>query len=185
MSYSYIKTVFPDFKFNPKFASMYNSLNSIKYNNESESLPFNPIVQENDYSYADNTVSYPVLINNSTDATSSSQLEDKSKSLPVTFNKELKEQFHNELHPVLSPINYATPHPNGNEWYMEPIRPENFTLENFRNENSCKSNYNHVVHCQKCKELFKLYIQDKTDEIWDIISYILFAIFVLLLLKMF
>ena len=52
--------------------------------------------------------------------------------------------------------------------------------------NSCTEKYNHVIGCNTCKEmLYKTFYKknDYTEEIFELISYCIFAIFILLLLE--
>lgn len=186
MSYSYIKTVFPEFEYKSKHENLYNSLN-----NETQSLPFKHPVQENDYNYKDNTVNYPVINNSS--SFENIVLEDNTKSIPVTFQKELKEGF-DQTSSIKQEELYNYNHNNandrqnqqkGNMWYNEPINPDNYKIETYRNDDLiCKEYTNHVKNCEKCTSMLKMHMHNNINEIWDIASYILFAIFIVILLKM-
>ena len=141
MSYSYIKTVFPNFENKSKHQELYNSLNSITFDDNTQSLSFNKVKSENDYIYKDNYTDYPML------STSGNYNSDS-----VTFDKELKEDFKNELSPFTKKTTSVPIKPN--QFYETPINKSNFSIENFReidSMSSCNVHYTHLINCVKCK----------------------------------
>jgi hypothetical protein len=155
MSYSYVKTVFPDFKYSNVYdTKMYENLNVSQYNNKL----FEPVSADVSTSYADINILNPEVIK-----------EEKSKIETFKDNQ----QFYNLALPV-SNI------PTSNNL----INKEKFQS----NKDESHIEYTkHVLECSSCKELLmkQFNIENeriRNEEIMELISYLIFGLFILLLI---
>jgi len=85
------------------------------------------------------------------------------------------------------PTSYYTP--ENLNFYNEPILKYDIPKKEIKSDSSYIESFNedchgHVLTCNKCKELYKRNFNNvkENDEMWDILSYILFAIFIVFLL---
>jgi hypothetical protein len=158
MSYSYVKTVFPDFKYSNVYdTKLYDNLNTSQRNNI-----FEPIESQNYYEFKNQQSSNPVQgVQNVS-----------NKSLQNFVNLETFQDNQKIYHPPI-PINKIALNNN--------IIKETF-------DNNDHSQYTtHVLDCSICKELlmkqFGLENQRILNtEIMELISYIIFGLFIILLI---
>ena len=153
MSYSYVKTVFPDFKYSNVYdTKLYDNLNVSQYDNRL----FEPVDTDISRNYADITLA---------------QEQPKKESRIETFQDNQK--F------------YTPPLPASNI----PINNNRINREKFDDEPSQKhlEYTKHVLECPSCKELlmkqFNLENERiRNEEIMELISYLIFGLFILLLI---
>lgn len=156
MSYSYVKTVFPNFEFSTIHNDqLYTDLNQTKSNQQLNVVGFNTNEQN-----------------------------------------ELKQNV-NEIDPIQTNIET---YQNNQTFYNKPIINQeipnynNINVESFSNNNQNESKHdeyiNHINNCSSCKEILikQLNIETeriKNEEIMELISYVIFGIFILFLLDSF
>jgi hypothetical protein len=155
MSYSYVKTVFPDFKYSNVYdTKLYDNLNVSKNDNRL----FEPIETDVSKNYANITLAQEVS----------------------TLNKE----------PVIETFQ------DNQRFYNPPLPASNIPLNNnrinrerFDEEPSQKhlEYTKHVLECPSCKEIlmkqFNLENERiRNEEIMELISYLIFGLFILLLI---
>lgn len=153
MSYSYVKTVFPDFKYSNVYdTKLYDNLNVSQYDNRL----FEPVDTDISRNYADITLA---------------QEQPKKESRIETFQDNQK--F------------YTPPLPASNI----PINNNRINREKFDDEPSQKhlEYTKHVLECPSCKEMlmkqFNLENERiRNEEIMELISYLIFGLFILLLI---
>jgi hypothetical protein len=153
MSYSYVKTVFPDFKYSNVYdTKLYDNLNVSQYDNRL----FEPVDTDISRNYADITLA---------------QEQPKKESRIETFQDNQK--F------------YTPPLPVSNI----PINNNRINREKFDDEPSQKhlEYTKHVLECPSCKEMlmkqFNLENERiRNEEIMELISYLIFGLFILLLI---
>lgn len=168
MSYSYLKNVFPKFEDSTK---VYNSSLYTQIDNCESSIPVpESIVNENQY---------PIKI----------QEQQNDIVLPQT---KLLESFNAETE--LAPINILNNKKSSDnlKFYNSPYVPiyNKNLVEKFEDTNSkldCDLYIKHINDCNKCKSIVLKQFGIETDrikneEIMEIISYIIFGLFVLLLI---
>lgn len=176
MSYSYIKSVFPDFK--PSKI------------------------------YDEKIYQFNVLPQNSASGNSASAPEDPT---PMPYNqlgggKETLESFNNcEEHQGTPIINTTTTGKDNLHFYKPPVpnithtdktEPQSSSvlrstsertkgLEKFSTAFDCGDVSAHVVSCSKCQGALRKQLgwNSQTEEIMELVSYIVFAVFVYLLIK--
>jgi hypothetical protein len=154
MSYSYVKTVFPDFKYSNVYdTKLYDNLNVSQYDNRL----FEPIETDISRNYADITLA--------------AQEVPKKESRIETFQD--NQRF------------YTPPLPTSNI----PVNNNRINRERFDDEPSQKhlEYTKHVLECPSCKELlmkqFNLENERiRNEEIMELISYLIFGLFILLLI---
>lgn len=155
MSYSYVKTVFPNFQYSNLYNSnIYDNLNVSKDKKIFEAADFNTNSQFSDLSVFEE--------------------EKPSKSKIETFQD--NQQFFNQPLPKDNiPV-------NNNKIYSERFEQPQ------RQENSDHLEYTkHVLECSKCKELLMKQFgleneRIRNEEIMELISFIIFGLFILLLI---
>ena len=153
MSYSYVKTVFPDFKYSNVYdTKLYDNLNVSQYDNRL----FEPVDTDISRNFADITLA---------------QEQPKKESRIETFQDNQK--F------------YTPPLPASNI----PINNNRINREKFDDEPSQKhlEYTKHVLECPSCKEMlmkqFNLENERiRNEEIMELISYLIFGLFILLLI---
>ena len=168
MSYSYLKNVFPKFEDSTK---VYNSSLYTQIDNCESSIPVpESIVNENQY---------PIKI----------QEQQNDIVLPQT---KLLESFNAETE--LAPINILNNKKSSDnlKFYNSPYVPiyNKNLVEKFEDTNSkldCDLYIKHINDCNKCRSIVLKQFGIETDrikneEIMEIISYIIFGLFVLLLI---
>ena len=168
MSYSYLKNVFPKFEDSTK---VYNSSLYTQIDNCESSIPVpESIVNENQY---------PIKI----------QEQQNDIVLPQT---KLLESFNAETE--LAPINILNNKKSSDnlKFYNSPYVPiyNKNLVEKFEDTNSkldCDLYIKHINDCNKCKSIVLKQFGIETDrikneEIMEIISYIIFGLFILLLI---
>lgn len=175
MTYSYIKSVFPNFETSKVYDEKnYNSItlkNTVE-NNTSDSFLSQfilPINQKESNTKVNN-------IKTESDNIKKEGIVQNSKSNILSFNE-------NEMLSLIEE-NYNTLNKQNNIHYQEMFTNDN---KNINNESECTSHLNHVLECIKCKEMFSKqlnleYEKLKNEEIIEVVSYIVFGIFVLLIL---
>jgi|UniRef100_A0A6C0ALE8 hypothetical protein len=168
MSYSYLKNVFPKFEDSTK---VYNSSLYTQIDNCESSIPVpESIVNENQY---------PIKI----------QEQQNDIVLPQT---KLLESFNAETE--LAPINILNNKKSSDnlKFYNSPYVPiyNKNLVEKFEDTNSkldCDLYIKHINDCNKCRSIVLKQFGIETDrikneEIMEIISYIIFGLFILLLI---
>lgn len=173
MSYSYVKTVFPDFT----FSNVYNDKLYTDINVKKEPL---------------NVVGF-----NNEILSESSRFIDESNNTQV-FNKPIINQHipsYNNIDPKSN--HFDQPQKSIYEEPMPFIRPHNdlrdlHTQEEFGNTNTSEITHEdyikHINNCPSCKQIllkqFNIETERiKNDEIMELISYIIFGIFLFILLE--
>lgn len=156
MSYSYVKTVFPDFKYSNVYDSnLYENLNVSQY----DKRLFEPADLDIVKTYSDISLSEP---------------EPKIQSKIETFQN--NQRFYNQ------------PLPESNI----PINNNLLTRERF--EDNTQQNHSqytkHILECPSCKELLMKQFgleneRIRNEEIMELISYLIFGLFILLLIDMY
>lgn len=169
MSYSYLKNVFPKFEDSTKVYndSLYTQLDNCKTN-----LPVpESLVNENTY-----------------------KIKKQQEDVIVLPQNKLLESFNSETE--LAPVNIENNKKSLDnlKFYNLPYIPQNNKnlLEKFEDTNNnkkldCDSYIKHINDCNKCKSIVLKQFGIETDrikneEIMEIISYIIFGLFVLLLI---
>lgn len=170
MSYSYLNTVFPNFeyKMNPNlrlFNSLDNSNNeTVSPAKETVSKVIEQEKQEFKFEPANN-----ILL---------------EKPIVKILSKETKEMVEEKIPDEKNNLNV----------YNKPLT----IIENLKDVNkndddgidNCMKSLNHMYTCKLCKEKFSnvmkmenksLHNQDNYDELWEIITYIIFSVFILFL----
>jgi hypothetical protein len=164
MSYSYVKTVFPDFKYSNIYdTKLYDNLNISQRNNS-----FEPIESENYYEFKNNKeLNKPIQ-----DIQQNIQQSVLNKSLHNFVNLETFQDNQKIYHP---------PNPMNNIPLQNNIIKETF-------DNNDHSQYTtHVLDCPICKELLMKQFNVENQrilntEIMELISYIIFGLFIILLI---
>lgn len=154
MSYSYVKTVFPEFKYSNVYdTKLYDNLNVSQYDNRL----FEPAESDMSRTYADITLASPE--------------PPKKESRIETFQD--NQRF------------YTPPLPEVNI----PVNNNRINRERFDEEPSQKhlEYTKHVLECPSCKEMlmkqFNLENERiRNEEIMELISYLIFGLFILLLI---
>lgn len=184
MSYSYIKSVFPNFE------------------------DSNKVYDESLYSNIVQNEKSPTEIRGNNNLTN---LSDFSKTLPESKNQEISlpqekliEQYRN-IEPMsnneYAEIKYINPMEEKNNltFYNKPSsykyiqdkqivkQSDKHQLENFSSGTSCDGYPKHIFECNRCKLIVMKQLGIETDrirneEIMEIISYILFGLFILILI---
>jgi hypothetical protein len=165
MSYSYVKTVFPNFE----FSTIHNDqlYTDLKPPQQLNVIGFNTN-EQNELKQDVNAID-PIQTNIET--------YKNNQSFPIQKNVETYQSFYNK--PI---INQDIPNYN------------NINVENFNNSNSIENkhdNYiNHINNCSSCKEIlikqFNIETERiKNEEIMELISYVIFGIFIFFLLDSF
>lgn len=178
MSYSYIKSVFPDFK--PSKV------------------------------YDENVYQFNVLPQNSAPSSGSSP-EPAQDPSQVPFNQlgggvdsgngQTVEKFHNCDDYAASPLQSVPGHTKDNlRYYKEPVPVHNQTQPNttspvvasnaigketFDTESDCSKTTTHVLSCTKCQSMIRKSLgwSSQTEEIMELVSYIIFAVFIFLVIQ--
>lgn len=181
MSYSYIKSVFPNFEESKVYDDrLYNSLSTVG----SGLLDGLDIIPKQMETFTQNLANKTTNKQNDKD-----NLKFYNLPIPFIYNQE------NEQAPYDSS---KTIYKNTNTKEQLKNQVENFTIksytESFDNENeennkelNCDTFFNHLLECENCKRKFvKQYNLDKDkmkqDELMEMASYMVFGIFILLLL---
>ena len=163
MSYSYVKTVFPNFEFS-------NVYNDKLYTPTIPSKPLNVIgldyTQNNEQTYKQ-IESYQ------------DPLQDKTRFGLEHFEEE---PYKNNLTYYNKPVlNQDIPH------YQNINPQESFTESTLKDKASHDEYLSHINNCPSCKELLLKQFNIETerlrnDEIMELLSYIVFGIFIIILL---
>ena len=169
MSYSYVKTVFPDFKYSNVYdTKLYDNLNISQRSNT-----FEPMESQNYYEFKSNNNQSTKSLQNVQNLQNQQDVQNvQNKTLQNFVNLETFQDNQKMYHPPI-PMNNIPVHNN--------IIKETF-------DNNDHSQYTkHVLDCSICKELlmkqFGLENQRILNtEIMELISYIIFGLFVILLI---
>lgn len=176
MSYSYVKTVFPDFT----FSNVYNDKLYTDVNVKTEPLNvvgFNNEIESNQ------------LINQPIESTDNTQVFNKpivNQHIPSYNNIDPKRSSHFDQpqKSIYEPIPFIRPHNDLRDLHtQEEFGNTNDTSESITHENYIK----HITNCPSCKQVllkqFNIETERiKNDEIMELISYIIFGIFLFILL---
>jgi hypothetical protein len=177
MSYSYIKSVFPDYKKSSTKVyddTVYNSVATLNQKTETEKS-------------TENKTPSPY-----------EELNAFTQSLIGQKNIEEMQLPSNTLEKYSNTTRAADTLKNNQRFYNLPYLPtRHFKPETFQNENEkqepncpsldCSAYMNHVLDCTKCKAMLmkQLNIQNdkaRNEEMMEVLSYVVFGVFVLLLI---
>lgn len=176
MSYSYVKTVFPDFT----FSNVYNDKLYTDVNVKTEPLNvvgFNNEIESNQ------------LINQPVESTNNTQVFNKpiiDQHIPSYNNIDPKRSsyFDQPQKAIYEPIPFVRPHNDLRNLHTQEEFGNTDTIEtSITHENYIK----HITNCPSCKQVllkqFNIETERiKNDEIMELISYIIFGIFLFILL---
>lgn len=176
MNYSYISSVFPDFKKNQVYNDkVYNAV-------QASTAPVSP---------STSNVPSAFSMNNSLAAFTDSLLavSDKGKEQPPPEvpQSSLLEKYAN------ADVKVAKEKDNLKFYNMPLPLPRSDNLEMFqagesvRSESDCGSHVQHVLQCSKCRAMVSKQLsiendKERNEEIMELLSYIMFGIFLLLLI---
>lgn len=177
MSYSYIKSVFPNFEsISSKVydKNIYNSLNTL-YTDKSSDVPHaanNDIVSANDIVLPQET-----LLEKYKDITSSPlslEVSDKNKDNLRFYNLPAHKEYINKETINKEKVNIQ------NKQHIEKF-------EGVIKDEECDIYMKHILECNKCKGIVtkQLGIDNdkiKNEEIMEVVSYVIFGLFMLLLI---
>lgn len=192
MSYSYIKSVFPNFKNSNNFGLRNIKKNPVQYNVEPEdtnndNIEYKKVSQDNDKkNYLD--------IHNQNEISDKNNLYFYKPTVPDVLEKSKQHQTNennikvdkkvveNFKNPLSNIIEYLSP---GNKSTTDDVNLET-DIPNLSEEDT--THINHVLSCKNCMNIIEkqLNIRQKQNikqEFFEMISYILFGIFILLLLE--
>lgn len=159
MSYSYVKTVFPDFKYSNVYnTKMYENLNS---------------TQNTNINSTENTLSYTEI----------------NSAIKPTENV----LSYAEINPAKHELSYDTikPTPNYIETFQETKLTDNNNNNNINNKINEKIEHvtytKHIIECANCRQILMKQFNIESDrikneEIMELISFIMFGLFVLTLI---
>lgn len=171
MTYSYIKSVFPNFE----TSKVYDEKN---YNNITLK---NPI--ENNNNNTDSFLSQFILpINQKENNTKYRQDEKIIKTNDIQTKNDIFSFNEKDMVSFIEENYYKNLNKEKNLQLTEM-----FTNDKEYKESECTSHLNHVLECVKCKEMFSKqlnleYEKVRNEEIIEVVSYIVFGIFILLIL---
>lgn len=159
MSYSYLNTVFPNFeyKMNPNLR-LFNSLDNSVEDTLLKKETVNQKKQEFQFEPVNTYVEKPIV-----------------KILSKNLTEEVIPEEKNNLNVYNKPLTII----------------ENLQDVDNNSQDDCIKNMNHLYTCKLCKEKFSnimkmenktLHNQDNYDELWEIITYIIFSVFILFLI---
>lgn len=189
MSYSYIKSVFPNFEESKVYDDrLYNSLSSIG-TGLLDGLDGN--IPKQIESFTQNLANKVVKKEENT----KDNLKFYNQPIPFIYNQENEHAIYDSSKTIYKNIKNNS---NTNTKSQLKNHVENFTIksfaENFDNDNednnkelNCDAFFKHLLECENCKRKFvKQYNLDKDkikqDEMMEMASYMIFGIFILLLL---
>jgi len=170
MSYSYVKTVFPNFKYSNVYDTNLYKNTIIENTNNTNNSAKNIAPHENNMEYFNieqkNTTNYEL-----------------PETKIETFQNNLK--YYNLPSP---PIHFTQQHHNPPH-FIEQFEKENTqdTQHKLHNSNNHTNYTTHVLDCSSCREILMKQFNIESDrirneEIMELISFIIFGIFILLLL---
>jgi len=180
MSYSYIKSVFPNFENSNKVydETLYTNINSSLYNEASESPQVKPLEYNNKKKEQEEIFNLPSnkLLENLTniDQDNSGQFQSQMKNNLSYYNLPLKSQMQTPL----SQTPLARSSLVQNESKIEI--PDT-------NCDDCDVHVKHILDCKQCKMLAvkQLGIESdkyRNEEMMELASYVIFGMFILLLI---
>ena len=168
MSYSYVKTVFPDFKYSNVYdMKLYENLNESQ---QSNNRLFEPVDLNNIHTFS------PVL-QQPQQPQQPQQLQQQKEE-----QKERKQEYRMETFQ------------NNQKFYNLPLPKTNIPDNNNRfreefdeNKNNHLEYTKHILECPSCKELLmkQFNIENeriRNEEIMELISYLIFGLFILLMI---
>jgi hypothetical protein len=179
MSYSYIKSVFPNFETNKELSNIYNTLGGVNLTLTTD----------------DKNKSVPVAYDDTEMKGFAHNLLKNEITLPP--NK-LLEKYQNV--PVIestATFPLAKTGTNNLHYYNLPLpQPKLEQKEGFENNEAkiwnleCETYVKHILECSKCRAMITKQLNVETDrirneEIMELVSYLIFGIFILLLLENF
>lgn len=194
MSYSYIKSVFPNFENSNKVydEALYNNINTV-YTDKQSSIPIPENVESKQ-----TDENYPTLLGNPKIEKMSNVNIDGKSSLPfqyaqtnelseISFNKHGEQ---NNLSYYNLPMKNLTPAP-----ISVPMKQEQRVIQKIEKFEDVKGNcepecdlyVKHILECNKCKSVAMKQLGIESDrirneEIMEVVSYIVFGLFILLLI---
>jgi hypothetical protein len=185
MSYSYIKSVFPNFENSNKVydETLYTNINSSLYNEASESPQVKPLEYNNKKKEQEEIFNLPSnkLLENLTniDQDNSGQFQSQMKNNLSYYNLPLKSQMQTPLAQTpLAQTPLARSSLVQNESKIEI--PDT-------NCDDCDVHVKHILDCKQCKMLAvkQLGIESdkyRNEEMMELASYVIFGMFILLLI---
>jgi hypothetical protein len=205
MSYSYIKSVFPNFENSNKVydETLYNSINTL-YTNKESSIPIPENIESKQTD--DFVLTKPTLLDNpkiekmsniNVNTNGQSTLPFQYTQTPLQELSEISFNKHNEQNnlsyynlPIKMPLFPTVP-------IQESLKEQQVTrkIEKFEDvkgkqtcsEPECDLYVKHILECNKCKSVAMKQLGIESDkvrneEIMEVVSYIVFGLFILLLI---
>jgi hypothetical protein len=205
MSYSYIKSVFPNFENSNKVydETLYNSINTL-YTNKESSIPIPENIESK--KTGDFVLTKPTLLDNpkiekmsniNVNTNGQSTLPFQYTQTPLQELSEISFNKHNEQNnlsyynlPIKMPLFPTVP-------IQESLKEQQVTrkIEKFEDvkgkqtcsEPECDLYVKHILECNKCKSVAMKQLGIESDkvrneEIMEVVSYIVFGLFILLLI---
>ena len=177
MSYSYIKSVFPNFENSSKVYddTIYNNISSAKKEEKTDNTS-NYSVQQNDpYTFSNYNSDKETFVLPQTNL-----LETFNNNVTNETNK--KEEKNNlSFYNLPLPLHSQLPNKN-----LKAI--ENFEGGDKIYDEGCDKYVNHTANCDKCRSILMKQLNIDSDnkrneELMELISYLIFAVFILLLIN--
>lgn len=173
MSYSYLQSVFPNYRPSQKLTELiYNDI--VNTNRVREPAKYDAANDTPVQASLSNINSNPLIVDEKTEKKDQSKENDNEK-VKIDENKTLLEMFKDNL-----------------KFYNEPLKTSFIeTLENTEEskkscEDSCVENINHILKCEDCSAIIKhklgLINPNPFNEYLEILMYILFGLFIIAIL---
>jgi len=194
MSYSYIKSVFPNFENSNKVydEALYNNINTL-YTDKQSSIPIPENVEskqtDENYSTLLENPKIEKMSNVNTNGQLPFQYTQTNELSEISFNKHGEQ---NNLSYYNLPIPNSIPNsiPNLQQNLKEQMviqKIEKFEDVKGCSEPECELYVKHILECNKCKSVAMKQLGIESDrirneEIMEVVSYIVFGLFILLLI---
>ena len=200
MSYSYIKSVFPNFENSNKVydEALYNNINTV-YTDKQSSIPIPENVEskqtDENYQILLENPKIEKMSNVNTDASLPFQYAQTNELSEISFNKH-GEQYNLSYYnlpmkntmpvPMSVPMSALIPVPMKQEQRVIQ-KIEKFEDVKGNCEPECDLYVKHILECNKCKSVAMKQLGIESDkvrneEIMEVVSYIVFGLFILLLI---
>jgi len=195
MSYSYIKSVFPNFENSNKVydETLYTNINSSLYNEASESPQVKPLEYNNKKKEQEEIFNLPSnkLLENLTniEQDNSGQFQSQMKNNLSYYNLPLKSQIQTPL--AQTPLSQTplaqTPLAQTPLARSSLVQNESKIEISDMNCDDCDVHVKHILDCKQCKMLAikQLGIESdkyRNEEMMELASYVIFGMFILLLI---
>lgn len=196
MSYSYIKSVFPNFENSNKVydEALYNNINTV-YTDKQSSIPIPENVEskqtDENYQILLENPKIEKMSNVNTDASLPFQYAQTNELSEITFNKHGEQ---NNLSYYNLPMKNTMPVPMP-ALIPVPMKQEQRVIQKIEKFEDVKGNcepecdlyVKHILECNKCKSVAMKQLGIESDkvrneEIMEVVSYIVFGLFILLLI---